>query len=565
MAEDQNRESGDREKTHRTEPTTVQPAGGEGLFVPETPSYPGTLLGDPRLNGRGNAPVRAAVMQRMQQTYGNRAVQRFLQLQRTTSTAPLPVQRAGDGGQQPQGGGQDQDKKKEPMAGELPPIKGEPVPVPGGCDDGDLDGGATDSGAGMPVQPLRFNVQLDMGLVALQRDPGPSTAPTAGSGALPRFDTWPKDMPRRTVGQVTVKPSQGGADPTTTAPADPASQSADADRQKAIDAILEKVKANRGGINERFMRLASAKGYMYTAGQEAQSGSGANQQQAGEYEQWRKSSDATPDAVKKNPDDPLVKAQVELWQDIGGEGDPSSMNTWDMMNVTYGRGFAAGGQLQQVMQILFKSDPDAAKIFFDAGIAMEGGQFLVVNLDSKLAELNDSAERVIQVDRKLVSLFVNLAQSKEHRKAVVNAQWETFIKNTGNMPPEVVGWGDRKARAVAGHNIHGGGFSWGNFKGDGGSLKRVVATIGYKLGAPAPNGTTWVPGHVTKARLQQLAHGWAMEALEKKPYKVVEQQPEEPNSTPNTPEGPHSTAQGEPGHIYFEIPGQANSWFELIP
>ena len=196
---------------------------------------------------------------------------------------------------------------------------------------------------------------------------------------------------------------------------------------------------------------------------------------------------------------------------------------------------------------------------------MEGGQFLVVNLDSKLAEQNDSAERVIQVDRKLVSLFVNLAQSKEHRKAVVNAQWETFTKNTGNMPPEVVAWGDRKARAVAGHNIHGGNFSWGNFKGDGGSLKKVVATIGYKLGTTASNGSVWVPGHVTKARLQQLAHGWAMEARDKKPFKVVEEQPEEPNSTPNTPEGPHSNQQGEAGHIYFEIPGQANSWYELVP
>lgn len=38
-----------------------------------------TLLGDPRLGGRGNAPVRAAMIQQMQQNQGNRATQRFLQ------------------------------------------------------------------------------------------------------------------------------------------------------------------------------------------------------------------------------------------------------------------------------------------------------------------------------------------------------------------------------------------------------------------------------------------------------------------------------------------------------
>lgn len=37
-----------------------------------------SFLGDPRLQGQGNAPVRAAVMRQMQRTYGNHAVQRRL-------------------------------------------------------------------------------------------------------------------------------------------------------------------------------------------------------------------------------------------------------------------------------------------------------------------------------------------------------------------------------------------------------------------------------------------------------------------------------------------------------
>lgn len=42
-------------------------------------SYPAALLNDPALRGRGNAPVQATLIRNMQQTYGNRALQRCLQ------------------------------------------------------------------------------------------------------------------------------------------------------------------------------------------------------------------------------------------------------------------------------------------------------------------------------------------------------------------------------------------------------------------------------------------------------------------------------------------------------
>jgi hypothetical protein len=48
----------------------------------------GSLLSDARLGGRGNGPVRAAVMQRMQQSVGNRALQRLL---RSPSVAIAPA------------------------------------------------------------------------------------------------------------------------------------------------------------------------------------------------------------------------------------------------------------------------------------------------------------------------------------------------------------------------------------------------------------------------------------------------------------------------------------------
>jgi hypothetical protein len=53
------------------------------------PAYPHSLLANSLLNSRANEPVRTATIQQMQQTYGNRAVRRYLQ--RTKSADSLSV------------------------------------------------------------------------------------------------------------------------------------------------------------------------------------------------------------------------------------------------------------------------------------------------------------------------------------------------------------------------------------------------------------------------------------------------------------------------------------------
>ncbi|MDQ2808828.1 MAG: DUF922 domain-containing Zn-dependent protease [Chloroflexota bacterium] len=55
----------------------------------------GLAATDARLDGRGNGPVRIAMLQRMQQTYGNRAVQRMMAVQRDPApAAPADPQQA---------------------------------------------------------------------------------------------------------------------------------------------------------------------------------------------------------------------------------------------------------------------------------------------------------------------------------------------------------------------------------------------------------------------------------------------------------------------------------------
>src|SRR5438067_892486 len=94
-----NSDSDEQKRHEHAELQPEKPSTGVGLLGPGTqpsyaasaladprlsdggpqdpPSYPLSLLGDSRLYGRGNGPVRTTLMLQMQQTYGNRAVQRY--------------------------------------------------------------------------------------------------------------------------------------------------------------------------------------------------------------------------------------------------------------------------------------------------------------------------------------------------------------------------------------------------------------------------------------------------------------------------------------------------------
>jgi hypothetical protein len=78
MSQEQGQTHDDRAKAQRAEHPSAQHAAGlQGLAAPGlAPSYSNSLVGDARLNGRGNQPVKATVMRQMQRKYGNQAVQR---------------------------------------------------------------------------------------------------------------------------------------------------------------------------------------------------------------------------------------------------------------------------------------------------------------------------------------------------------------------------------------------------------------------------------------------------------------------------------------------------------
>lgn len=81
MAEDNSREHDEHQRSRTVDHQAAE--HDRGQYGEATPSaqtaYATNLIGDPRLNGRGNGSVKAAVMRQAQQTQGNRAVQRAIQ------------------------------------------------------------------------------------------------------------------------------------------------------------------------------------------------------------------------------------------------------------------------------------------------------------------------------------------------------------------------------------------------------------------------------------------------------------------------------------------------------
>src|SRR5689334_14570888 len=80
-------------QAEQANPSNEAAAETEGL-----PALSPELLSNPGLGGRGNTPVRVALLQRMQQMYGNRAVQRYMQSMARGAEASAADPSQADGG-----------------------------------------------------------------------------------------------------------------------------------------------------------------------------------------------------------------------------------------------------------------------------------------------------------------------------------------------------------------------------------------------------------------------------------------------------------------------------------
>jgi hypothetical protein len=134
------------------------------------------------------------------------------------------------------------------------------------------------------------------------------------------------------------------------------------------------------------------------------------------YTKWSKTATPTRVADAKNLKDPKLQKKLQIANYIiQWEGVTSAINSYDKENVTWGWGFAAANQAQQLTLEVFKQSPEARDAFFRAGIAVDATkkgheEYVVVDTERKWKLRGQDAELYIRGNKTLLSLMVDVAQ-----------------------------------------------------------------------------------------------------------------------------------------------------------
>lgn len=201
--------------------------------------------------------------------------------------------------------------------------------------------------------------------------------------------------------------------------------------------LLAKIKANRNNIPDHSKKLSYEKTKTY----------------AGYY--YGGSSKGKPSAAKAN------QAKNVVWEELVKEGGYESINAYDGEIFTWGKGFAATGQLPLVLSDLL-SDASIAKKFSDVGMALTNNILNLVDVNSGVIYQGNAAYQQIRVSKTLLSFFINIGQKTEDRQKLIDAQYNVIMGNAGNIPSFVYdekkkayknSWNDNGVR-LASHLAH---------------------------------------------------------------------------------------------------------------
>ena len=271
-----------------------------------------------------------------------------------------------------------------------------------------------------------------------------------------------------------------------------------------VDAAAASVAAARGAVRDRFMRVtqsstAGADFFGYESTPKLDQGLAGNTGRSAERfkaqdADWQQTADASKDymtwlnAPTTKPtqcSDPSDMRWRVFRRMMDWEGVTSAVNAFDKANITLGAGFAGSaggavqpkGQAEELMGDLLKRSPEAAAIFFAAGLAVLGGEFVVVDPERKWKLRGMDGELYFRASSDLLSLYVNVAQGSfldkqpggqpggDTRQAVLDSNFATFLNHAlaGNPPLGA----DVDLAALKVHAVHSGFLGWGSVGGFG--------------------------------------------------------------------------------------------------
>jgi hypothetical protein len=296
-----------------------------------------------------------------------------------------------------------------------------------------------------------------------------------------------------------------------------------------VDAALDAIRAARAQIRQRYLVLQhrppklrdpGALGFVATPDLDSNSGTPQTLMKGGLQAEafkkadpsWMEIADASKGYLAWFQDTATKPSQVADAKDMvwrafrritDWEGMPTAVNTWDMMNVTLGAGFAASaggqqtpGQAQQLMVDLCSRSALAKSMFSNAGLVLDGTDFVVVDPARKWKLRGTDAELYLRVNRDILSLYVNVAQGvfiddktqttpqDELRRATLDANFHVFLKRTARGITSAQLGGDVDLAALKLHAPHSGSFTFGEVSGFG-SLSDLIRYIYGKVGRNA--------------------------------------------------------------------------------
>ena len=248
---------------------------------------------------------------------------------------------------------------------------------------------------------------------------------------------------------------------------------------------MERIKKNRAGVNDRTdketykKRLRKAKkGYIY--------------------------SDSSKDTKVTIEGDTAIEKTVNgiIFNELMKEGSWASINSYDGEIFTWGRGFAATGQLGLVFKELFKINPKYRKQFQQVGIDIINGKLHVLDSDGKLhvdksKKKGMDASKVIRSNAQLQSFFIELAEKKDFKDDIAQAQYRVVMNNAGKWPPYIIdkkngkfkGKWDKATIAMICHLSHwlpAGSWKYVSYESTNGDMVSVIYRYIQKTGARAP-------------------------------------------------------------------------------
>jgi len=234
--------------------------------------------------------------------------------------------------------------------------------------------------------------------------------------------------------------------------------------QAKVDAEVAKIVTARAAIHARHF-VDGGKGYAGVVSMPQYENAKKDQESADAakgYQGWLKTAVPT---IAKDPKDVHWQIYKML---MGWEGDPSAMNAYDQVNVTWGSGFSGAGPVMELILRVFQKSPEIKDAFFNAGVTIGAdGNFCVVDPDKKWKLHDADAQLYVRTHQELLAMMVNCAQgvfqaelankgdkSPDPRQAVLDANFETFMTGAGNsIPSNVLGWSTEEA-ALAAHAVH---------------------------------------------------------------------------------------------------------------